>query len=101
MYPTRVLVPKSYIKLLAIRLQVYIQNNDISNPLQSAYTKHHSVESALLNITITNRLSDLYGMSAQTQIWFSSYLKNRQQSVTRGQPATIIPRPTRPRVSHF
>ena len=32
-------------------------------------------------------------MSAQAEICFSSYLTNRQQ--TRGQPATINPRPAR------
>ena len=31
--------------------------------------------------TLTNGLSDWYGISGQAQIWFSSYLKNRQQSV--------------------
>ena len=31
--------------------------------------------------TLTNRLSDLYGISGLAQIWFSSYLQNRQQSV--------------------
>ena len=31
--------------------------------------------------TLTNRLSDWYGISGQAQIWFSSYLQNRRQSV--------------------
>ena len=31
--------------------------------------------------TLTNRLSDLYGISGLAQIWFSSYLQNRHQSV--------------------
>ena len=31
--------------------------------------------------TLTDRLSDWYGISGQAQIWFSFYLKNRQQSV--------------------
>ena len=31
--------------------------------------------------TLTDRLSDWYGISGQAQIWFSSYLKNRHQSV--------------------
>ena len=30
---------------------------------------------------LTDRLSDWYGMSGQAQIWFSSYLQNRLQSV--------------------
>ena len=30
--------------------------------------------------TLTDRLSDWYGISGQAQIWFSSYLKNRYQS---------------------
>ena len=31
--------------------------------------------------TLTYRLSDWYGISGLAQIWFSSYLKNRHQSV--------------------
>ena len=31
--------------------------------------------------TLTDRLSDWYGISGQAQIWFSSYLKDRHQSV--------------------
>ena len=31
--------------------------------------------------TFTNRLLDWYGISGQAQIWFSSYLQNRHQSV--------------------
>ena len=31
--------------------------------------------------TLTDRLSDWYGISGQAQIWFSSYLQNRHQSV--------------------
>ena len=41
--------------------------------------------SAAFNIidhaTLTDRLSDWYGISGQAQIWFSSYLQNRLQSV--------------------
>ena len=35
-------------KIVANRLQVHIKNNYLCNPLQSAYRKHHSTESALL-----------------------------------------------------
>ena len=31
--------------------------------------------------TLTNRLSDWYGISGQIQIWFYSHLQNRHQSV--------------------
>ena len=31
--------------------------------------------------TLTDRLSDWYGISCQSQIWFSSFLQNRHQSV--------------------
>ena len=31
--------------------------------------------------TLTDRLSDCYGMSGQAQIWFSSYFQNRLQSI--------------------
>ena len=31
--------------------------------------------------TLTDRLSDWYGICGQAQIWFSSYLQNRHQSV--------------------
>ena len=31
--------------------------------------------------TLTNKLSDWYGISGQAQIWFSSYFQNRHQSV--------------------
>ena len=29
--------------------------------------------------SLTDRLSDWYGISSQAQIWFSSYLQNRHQ----------------------
>ena len=31
--------------------------------------------------TLTDRLSDWYGISGQAQIWFPSYLQNRHQSI--------------------
>ena len=31
--------------------------------------------------TLTNRLSNWYGISGQAQNWFSSYLQNRHKSV--------------------
>ena len=37
-------------KIVANRLQADIKNNHLSNPLQTAYRKHHSTESALLKV---------------------------------------------------
>ena len=37
-------------KIVANSLQAHIKNNHLSNPLQSAYRKHHAVESALLKV---------------------------------------------------
>ena len=84
-------------KVLSDRLQAHIKNNHLSNPLQSAYMKHHSTESALLKVhnDIINSMDkdevtaltllDLsvafntidHATSGQGQILFSSYLQNR------------------------
>ena len=39
-------------KIVANRLQAHIKNNHLCNPLQLAYWKHHSTESALLKVHI-------------------------------------------------
>ena len=41
------LISKILEKIVANRLQAQIKNNHLSNPLQSAYRKHHSTKSAL------------------------------------------------------
>ena len=50
MYPTCVSLPKS--SVVANRLQPHIGllYSHLSDPLQSAYRKHHSIESALLKV---------------------------------------------------
>ena len=35
----------------------------------------------IAHASLTDRLSDWYGIAGQAQIWFSSYLQNRHQSV--------------------
>ena len=37
-------------KVVGDRSQAHIKNNHLSNPIQSAYRKHHSTESALLKV---------------------------------------------------
>ena len=44
------LLSKILEKVVADRLQAHIKNNHLSNPLQSAYRKHHFTESALLTV---------------------------------------------------
>ena len=44
------LISKILEKIIANRLQAHIKNNHLSNPLQSAYRKHHSTESAPLKV---------------------------------------------------
>ena len=46
-------VSKILEKMVANRLQAHIKNNHLSNPLQSAYRKHYSTESALLKVHIS------------------------------------------------
>ena len=43
-------ISKTLEKVVANRLQAHIKNNHLSNPLQSAYRKHQSTESALLKV---------------------------------------------------
>ena len=44
------LISKILEKIVANRLLAHIENNHQSNPLQSAYRKHQSTESALLKV---------------------------------------------------
>ena len=92
-------------KVVANRLQAHIKNKHLSNPLHSAYRKHHSTESALLKVHNDIIISmdqgeftalTLLDLSATfdsidhatltnrlsdsyriSQIWFSSDLQNR------------------------
>ena len=48
--PNLSFISKILEKIVANRLQAHIKNNHLSNPLQSAYRKHHSTESALLKV---------------------------------------------------
>ena len=40
-----------------------------------------AVSDTIDHATLTDRLSDWYGISGLAQIWLSSYLENRHQSV--------------------
>ena len=42
---------------------------------------HSDIFISIDHATLTDKLTDLYGTSGQPQIWFSSYLQNRHQSV--------------------
>ena len=93
-------------KVVADRLRAHIKHNHLSDPLQSAYRKHHSTESALLEVhsdismdkgevtaltlldlsvafdtidhaTSPNRLLDWYGISTSGKGQFFFYLQNR------------------------
>ena len=98
-------------KVVADRLQAHIKHNHLSDPLQSAYGKHYSTESALLEVhsdismdmgeataltlldlsvafdtidhaTLPNRLLDWYGISTSGKGQNCFfYLQNSHQSV--------------------
>ncbi|XP_071506848.1 uncharacterized protein [Diadema antillarum] len=98
-------------RVVAQRLQEYLELNDLSEPLQSAYKKHHSTESALIKVhndihqaldkkqAVFLVLLDLsaafdtidkdilitrfrsIGVKGSALAWISSYLCNRSQAV--------------------
>ena len=60
-------VSKILEKIVANRLEAHIKNNHISNPLRSAYRKHHCTESALMKVHNDINISmDKSGVTALT-----------------------------------
>ena len=93
-------------KVVSNRLQAHINSNKLNNPMQSAYRKFHSTETALLRVhnnkgyvaalplldlsaafdtidhnTLTNSLTEWYGVSGMALAWFKSYLCGRHQKI--------------------
>ena len=102
-------------RVVAKRLQEYLEDNDLDEPLQSAYKKHHSTESALIKVhndiaksldqkqAVFLVLLDMsaafdtidreilierfrsIGVTGSALAWISSYLGNRVQTVKIGE----------------
>ena len=93
-------------KVVARQIEIYLENNNLLDPYQSGYRKHHSTETAVLNITnnilsmkdchqatalvsidhdvLVKRLDNYFGFSAIVLDWFKSFLSGRSQCVILG-----------------
>ena len=88
-------------KVVAEQSEIHLENNNLLDPYQSGYHKHHSTETAVLNITNDilsmkdchqatalvssyKRLGNYFGFSETVLVWFKSFLADRFQCVILG-----------------
>ena len=101
-------------KVVADHIDLHLENNDMLDPYQSGYRKHHSTETAMLNITndmlqmkdynqstalvsidlsaafdlvdiLVNRLENYFGFTTTVLHWFRSFVSERSQCVLLGK----------------